>query len=184
MTETKHIVWSNIDLDLDDWYDDLHEQYPALGEEGLRDMMNELNFEYFGDEQRNLDTKPTRSGYTFKGWATSSTATVASYQPGSTYTANANVTLYAVWSKNPSQYTVSYNANGGSGAPSSQTKTEGVTLTLSATKPTRSGYTFLGWSTSSTAISATYSAGGSYTANAGATLYAVWSCNHTTTSRV
>lgn len=37
MTETKHIVWSNIDLDLDDWYDDLHEQYPALGEEGLRD---------------------------------------------------------------------------------------------------------------------------------------------------
>ena len=55
MTETKHIVWSNIDLDLDDWYDDLHEQYPALGEEGLRDMMNELNFEYFGDEQRNLD---------------------------------------------------------------------------------------------------------------------------------
>lgn len=55
MTETKHIVWSNIDLDLDDWYDDLHEQYPALGEEWLRDMMNELNFEYFGDEQRNLD---------------------------------------------------------------------------------------------------------------------------------
>ena len=55
MTETKHIVWSNIDLDLDDWYDDLHEQYPALGEEGLRDMMYELNFEYFGDEQRNLD---------------------------------------------------------------------------------------------------------------------------------
>lgn len=129
-------------------------------------------------------TKPTRSGYTFKGWATSSTATVASYQPGSSYTANAKVTLYAVWSKNPSQYTVSYNANGGSGAPPSQTKTEGVALTLSATKPTRSGYTFLGWSTSSTAISATYSAGGSYTANAGATLYAVWSCNHTTTSRV
>jgi aspartyl-tRNA synthetase len=38
----------------------------------------------------------------------------------------------------------------------------------------RSGYNFLGWSTSSTATSATYSAGGSYTANAGATLYAVW----------
>ena len=35
MPEQKHIIWSNIDLDLDDWYDDLHEEYPALGEEGL-----------------------------------------------------------------------------------------------------------------------------------------------------
>lgn len=71
-------------------------------------------------------------------------------------------------------YTVSYNANGGSGAPSSQTKWKDQTLTLSSTKPTRNGYTFLGWSTSSTAASATYSAGGSYTANSDATLYAVW----------
>lgn len=35
MSEEKHIIWSNIDLDLDDWYDDLYEEYPALGEEGL-----------------------------------------------------------------------------------------------------------------------------------------------------
>lgn len=27
MPEQKHIIWSNIDLDLDDWYDDLHEEY-------------------------------------------------------------------------------------------------------------------------------------------------------------
>lgn len=27
MSEEKHIIWSNIDLDLDDWYDDLHEEY-------------------------------------------------------------------------------------------------------------------------------------------------------------
>lgn len=46
MPEQKHIIWSNIDLDLDDWYDDLHEEYPALGEEGLRDMMYQYNFEY------------------------------------------------------------------------------------------------------------------------------------------
>ena len=71
-------------------------------------------------------------------------------------------------------YTIYYNANGGSGAPSSQTKTYGVNLTLSSTKPTREGYTFLGWATSSTATSASYQPGGSYTANDGATLYAVW----------
>lgn len=71
-----------------------------------------------------------------------------------------------------------------SGAPSSQTKTEDVTLTISTTKPTRSGYTFLGWSTSSTASSASYQPGGSYSANASVTLYAVWSCNHSATKKV
>lgn len=77
-------------------------------------------------------------------------------------------------------YTVSYNANGGSGAPSSQTKWKDQTLTLSSTKPTRTGYTFLGWNTSSSATSASYSAGGSYTANSAVTLYAVWSENKLT----
>lgn len=127
-------------------------------------------------------SSPYRNGYTFKGWATSSGSSTVVYKEGDPYTGNANLTLYAVWQKNLSTYTISYNANGGSGAPSSQTKTEGVTLTLSSTKPTRSGYTFLGWSTSSYASSASYSAGGSYTANAGATLYAVWSCNHSSCS--
>ena len=56
-------------------------------------------------------------------------------------------------------YTISYNANGGSGAPSSQTKLHGTTLTLSSVKPTRTGYAFLGWSTSSSATSASYSSG-------------------------
>lgn len=127
-------------------------------------------------------TKPTRSGYTFLGWSTSSTATSATYSSGGSYTSNSNATLYAVWSANPVTYTISYNANGGSGAPSSQTKTQGVNLTLSSVKPTRTGYTFLGWSTSSTATSATYSAGGTYTANSSATLYAVWKSNPTPTN--
>ena len=129
--------------------------------------------------------EPTRSGYTFLGWSTSSSATSASYQPGEWYYANANRTFYAVWQKNaPTSYTVSYDANGGSGAPGSQTKTQDITLTLSGTKPTRSGYTFLGWATSASATSATYQPGGSYTANASVTLYAVWSCNHASTKTV
>ena len=70
-------------------------------------------------------------------------------------------------------YTVSYNANGGSGAPASQTKTYGVNLTLSSTIPTRAGYAFKGWATSSTGAVA-YQAGGTYTANSAVTLYAVW----------
>ena len=133
---------------------------------------------YYGFDLTLSDTVPTRSGYTFKGWGTSSTSTSASYQPGGNYTANSSRTLYAIWESNaPKTYTVSFNANGGSGAPASQTKTHNVTLTLSSTKPTRTGHTFLGWSTSSSATSATYSAGGSYTNNASVTLYAVWKPN-------
>ena len=117
-------------------------------------------------------TKPTRTGYSFLGWSTSSTATSATYAAGANYTSDAAVTLYAVWKANT--YTVTYNANGGSGAPSAQTKTYGKALTLSSTKPTRSKYNFLGWGTSASATTASYSAGGSYTANANITLYAVW----------
>lgn len=126
-------------------------------------------------------TKPTRTGYTFQGWATSASGSVA-YASGANYTANASVTLYAVWKA--ITYTVKYSANGGSGAPSSQTKTYGKTLTLSSTTPTRTSiedngtiteYTFKGWATSSTSTSVAYRAGASYTNNESITLYAVWS---------
>ena len=75
------------------------------------------------------------------------------------------------------KYTITYNANGGSGAPSATYKYYGTTAALSSTRPTRPGYTLLGWSTSSTAPSATWGVGGSYTTNASATLYAVWTPN-------
>ena len=119
-------------------------------------------------------TRPTRTGYTFKGWATSSSGSV-SYESGASYTANAAVTLYAVWKANT--YTVSYNANGGNDAPSSQTKTYNKTLTLSSTKPQRTGYAFVSWNTKADGTGTTYAPGASYTANAAVTLYAIWSIN-------
>lgn len=119
--------------------------------------------------------KPTRAGHSFQGWATSASGSVA-YAAGANYTANAAVTLYAVWKANT--YAVKYNANGGAGAPGSQTKTYGVTLTLSSTKPTRENHTFKGWATSASATTVSYAAGGSYTANAAITLYAVWELSY------
>lgn len=116
-------------------------------------------------------TKPTRTGYSFKGWSLTQGGSVY-YTAGATCGKNENLTLYAVWEANT--YTVSYNANGGTGAPGSQTKTYGKTLTLSTIKPTKNLYNFLGWATSASATKATYAAGGSYTANAAVTLYAVW----------
>lgn len=123
---------------------------------------------WYGSTLTLSTTTPNRTGYTFKGWATSASGAVA-YGAGGAYTANAGATLYAVWQA--WTYTVSYNANGGSGAPGNQTKTYGVTLTLSTTKPTRTNYNFKGWATSSGG-SVAYVAGGSYTSNV--TLYAVW----------
>lgn len=122
-------------------------------------------------------TKPTRTGYTFLGWCLDSSASSVSYLPGEKYVSNAAVTLYAKWKANT--YTVAYNANGGTGAPASQTKTYGVSLTLSSTRPTRTNYNFLGWGIASNATVWVYSPGGSYTANQAITLYAVWELAYT-----
>ena len=116
-------------------------------------------------------TKPTRSGYTFLGWAKSSSATSASYTAGDKITLTANTTLYAVWEKNAT-YTLTYNTNGGSTPPSAQSGS--TSYTISSTKPTRSGYTFLGWAKSSSATSASYTAGDKIILTASTTLYAVW----------
>ena len=43
------------------------------------------------------NTVPIRTGYSFKGWGTSPSSTTVAYSPGSSYTANASITLYAIW---------------------------------------------------------------------------------------
>lgn len=121
-------------------------------------------------------TKPTQTGYTFAGWATSASGSVA-YAAGANYTANAAVTLYAKWTA--LTYTVKYDANGGDGAPANQIKTYGQTLTLSITEPTRTNYTFKGWGTSASDTTVSYDAGGSYSTNAAITLYAIWELAYT-----
>lgn len=122
------------------------------------------------------NTKPTRTGYTFKNWNTASGGGGTAYASGASYTANAAATLYAQWTA--ITYKVTFNANGGTGAPSQQTKTYGVNLTLSSTKPTRTGYTFKGWATTATATTAAYAAGGTYASNQAITLYAVWELSY------
>ena len=71
-------------------------------------------------------------------------------------------------------YTVSYDANGGSGAPTAQTKIEGDALTLSSLIPTKEGSAFKGWATSANATVAEYAAGAVYNTDADLKLYAVW----------
>ena len=95
--------------------------------------------------------------------------------------AGANVGTGVYYFKNvtpPSvTYTLNYNANGGAGAPAAQTgssTTGSYTFTISSTVPTKTGYTFKGWSTSSSATSASYQPGNTINVTGTTTLYAVW----------
>lgn len=118
-------------------------------------------------------TEPTRSGYIFKGWAKTSTATSAAYQPGGTISISSNTTLYAVWYKT---LKLSYNANGGSNAPAQQSSTvySSATFTISSSKPTPASdlWAFDKWNTKADGSGTPYASGGSITITANTTLYA------------
>ena len=148
-------------------------KYNANGGSGAPSQQTKV----YGETLKLSSTKPSRTGYTFKGWGTTVSDTTVDYAAGANYTKNAAITLYAIWQINT--YTITYNANGGTGAPSSQTGDYDSTVTLSSTVPTKAPegdveYTFKGWSTSEGATTASYQAGGSYVIKSNTTLYAVW----------
>ena len=91
-------------------------------------------------------------------------------------TDNAGNRAINIQKSNPyiANYSVIYDANGGTGAPDSQIKEHNKTITLSTIQPSRTGYTFIGWSTNKSSSTAEYQPGATYTNNASATLYAVW----------
>ena len=136
------------------------------------------------------DTRPTDSGKTFLGWGDYSD--VVRYNPGSTYTFNTGSSqvdywIYPVWGT-LYDHVLTYNANGGSGAPSAQTiqstNEKRFTATISSTIPTRSGYVFKGWGSSSNASNAIYIPGHDYELPVSSdsyniTIYAIWEPEHT-----
>ena len=123
--------------------------------------------------------KFTRTGYTCIGWSLTSGGTT-NFSQGQcvsnlTATAGGTVTLYPVWQANT--YTIYYNANGGSGSTSASYHTYDTSKNLTANGFSRSGYRFIGWSTSSGASNPTYSNKASVknvSTGANVTLYAVW----------
>ena len=55
MKEDRHIIWSNYDLDYEDWRDDLEAEYPELTEDQRIALMYEINGDYLDDERVNLN---------------------------------------------------------------------------------------------------------------------------------
>lgn len=82
-------------------------------------------------------SNPTKSGYTFKEWQLNN----SSYNFNNAV--NSNITLKAIWTKDPVKYTVSFNSDGGSSV-ASQSVVEGGKATKPS-NPTKSEHTFKGW---------------------------------------
>lgn len=125
------------------------------------------------------------SGYQIVGWSKESNANPKTWSlnMSGTTACNKGTTIYLV-AKNPTPqqtFTLNYDANGGTGAPASQTgksRTGSFDFTISTTVPTYDKHDFLGWSTSQNAAAADYQPGGRFTATSlTTTLYAVWT-NH------
>ena len=124
----------------------------------------------------------TKTGYTFKNWNTKADGSGTSYADKAsvknlTATNGATVTLYAQWTAN--KYTVTYNANGGTGTMANQELTYDKAATLNANTFKRTGYRFNGWNTKADGTGTSYADKASVknlTANSGGTvtLYAKW----------
>jgi uncharacterized repeat protein (TIGR02543 family) len=123
-----------------------------------------------------------KSGNTFNGWRINADGTGAAYPEGSTFTFTDTTTIYAQWSVDPA-YSVSYSDNVSGetiDVPSdSASYANGATVTIKVQEPTRSGYTFDGWTTDAGNTGTIYKTGGtsSYVISSNTTFYAKWTAN-------
>jgi len=107
-----------------------------------------------------------KSGYTFGGWATTSTGTTKI----TSYSSSANQTLYAIWK--PISLKVIFYGNGGSVATSSLTSSANTPIVLPT--PIRTGYRSQGWFTATTGGTLIGQAGAQYVPTSAITLYPQW----------
>ncbi|GHT33703.1 hypothetical protein FACS189434_08500 [Bacteroidia bacterium] len=131
-------------------------------------------------------TAPTRTGYTFGGYYTSTNGDGTQYytalmSSARNWNLTSNTTLYAKWTANT--YTVTLDKQSGAGGTSSVTATYGIAMpTNSVTAPTKTGYTFGGYYTGQNGTGTQY-----YTASmtsarnwdltSNTTLYTKWTAN-------
>lgn len=115
-------------------------------------------------------------GYSFKEWNTNSRGSGTKYNVGQNVTMNADLTLYAVWQ--PNTYTITLDADGGTGGSAQVTATYDAEMP-NITIPTRTNYTFLGYFSEQNGQGTQYydangSSVNSWTTAGNATLYAAW----------
>ena len=132
---------------------------------------------------------PKKTGYQFSHWMIGEESLMPSdgvleLAAGKEEYIGYPLKITAVWTAGT--YSVSFDANGGTGTMAEQAFAFGETKTLSTNKFTRRGYGFSGWATYRAAKSAEYADGAEYTLMnaANATLYALWSATEYTVTYV
>jgi uncharacterized repeat protein (TIGR02543 family) len=115
---------------------------------------------------------PTRTGYAFSGWFTAATSGTLIGVGGASYTPTGSLMLYAQWTV-ATPYTVTFNANLGTGTMTNETASVATNLTTNAF--TRTGYHFAGWNTLANGTGTAYADDASYPFTSSTTLYAQWS---------
>ena len=150
---------------------------------GTGSQMAEQSFTYDEAAKALSRNRYTRTGYTFKGWALTDTATEAQYADQAkvqnlVVTQDGVLNLYAVWTAQ--SYTVSFDANGGSTTTASKEVTYGNTYGTLPTA-TRTGYDFAGWYTEKEAGTAII-ADNTVSITGDTTLYARWTAKQFTVS--
>ncbi len=119
-------------------------------------------------------SNPTKSGYTFAGWYTTSSLTTEFNF--STTKITKDTTLYEKWTADVTTYTVTFNTNGGSTVSNITVEENGYATKPS--NPTKNGYTFAGWYTTSSLTTEFNFTTTKITSNK--TLYAKWTADVTT----
>ena len=136
------------------------------------DSVPAVQIKTYGVDLALTNMLPTRTGYTCVEWNTKADRTGTAYKSGAVLKSNSDVNLYAIWKRN--EYTIKYDAMGGSGAPSGFIKLYGQNTTLSKTQPTKTGYIFIAWNEKQDGTGKSYAPGATITANSNLTLYAQW----------
>ena len=110
----------------------------------------------------------------FVGWNTSADGTGTAYADGESITILENMTLFAQWLPTTYTYTVSFDANGGSGTMAPQSFAIGTAHDLNINTFTRINFAFIGWNTEANGSGIAYTNGQNITVTANMTLYAQW----------
>ncbi len=118
----------------------------------------------------------TVDGYTFIGWNTSADGKGTAYAPGTTWTANGTLTLYAQWT--PGQAGLTYDGNGATGGKTDpQTGKTDEKINVRDNGFTRDGYTFVTWNTQADCKGNAVKPNSEWTLRGSSTLYACWAGN-------
>jgi len=114
------------------------------------------------------------AGHVFSDWNTNPDGSGTSYSDGQLYSFDVGLTLYAQWSQVISS--LSFSANGGTGAISSIAGPMGSTVAVpSANSLSFANHIFVDWNTQLGGGGVSYLAGASFLLNNAQTLYAQWS---------